>query len=238
MAVYDLSMVSTTDFIDSLETALTTAGVLTSTLRKTTTNLLFTTSRFDYPIRVNAPATTFRMKYYWGTGWTSDDNLDEQATVFNWSPGTGAVTAIALIVYPTGLAFTQIEGTNRDLIIFGKADNVSSSDLAIGACYGTNANRTMTARNCDDGQNISFLTLKANTEVVSSGGKYYSTSLQVIEGGIILASGIKNVTQLLKARAGNHYVVYGDDVVVLASYAGAIGVDAIGTSLLIKDGAK
>ena len=106
---YLIDCTSPTASVNSIESALISAGIRTATLYKDANNLIFTTPRSNKVIRIYTNAGFI---FYFGDAWTSGVTITNQQT---FSQGLVAQTNAMMIVTPNAIHFTYTGANPTDI---------------------------------------------------------------------------------------------------------------------------
>lgn len=234
MSIATLDLTSTTTQINSLEAALSAAGILTTTHNKTSTVLIVTLTRSSRVFRFEA-ANVGRWFSAYGTGWTSGTTVTDSTTMNGIASGTGV--SASLIVSADIVALLEHRGTTLSSAhIIGKLDDVSDTEFMLGMYASQNSpnfHRLDTRVRID--------AAVYNRDIISTGNYYYKSAIPVVTNtGVLISLGIQGMQNL--HRSPNNAVAYevaGNDVIVptggvngLTAYFGS------GSSFYIANGSS
>jgi len=207
--IASLDYTSTTTMLASIKSALTTAGILTTTHRETATNLIVTTSRSSRVIRFQADGT--RIYIYYGTSWSSGDAVNGSVTLNanGTNPGKEGVVIITADI----LGFFEVRATsNTTGFICGNLDNVDATEIMWAFMNGVSTTLLHNASAMTQMEIGLYNGVMKN----AAGDKYLKSPIPCLSGARdLLASGVEGLEQLCKgANYTVSHEVFGDDVVV------------------------
>jgi len=209
MAIYTIDYTSTTTMLASIKAGLTSAGILTTTHRDTSVNLIVTTTYSSRVVRFNAPGNN-RFYVYYGTAYTSGDVVDNSVTLQAVAAGTGA--AAALIVTGDMFGLFEYRGSAATAgFICGYLDNYAETEIMWGF-YNANGAPLLHDATAMVQMEAAFYT----QQIISDADKYYRSAIPCVSAGsLLLAQGIRGVSALHKrANYSAAYEIVTDDVVV------------------------
>jgi hypothetical protein len=233
MAVYDIDHTSGTTILASIKSAFSTAGILTTTHRDTSTFLIVTTTRSTRVLSFNAPGSG-RLFMFYGTSYNTGDTINDSVTLQNHGFNTG--DAGVVVITDDAVVISQRRGSGSTYgFLVGNANDGSSTNLIWSWASNTGGAGSTTLHNAAarTQQNGVFF----GAPLISAGGFYYYADIpNGTTSGNILGTGIKGVKQLLKGNTftAAHEVV-GDDIIVPGGFSNA-GSLAIPTGFYIVDG--
>lgn len=204
MAIYTLNISSAALLRESLSTALTTAGIITTNHYDTSENLIVTTTRSNKVIRFLT--TTIRLVVYYGDAYTSGTTITNQVTL---NASFSATTDEAKLIVTADLLAIGYRSTGNQYtqVIFSKTNNVSPEYIVF-SC--SNNNTTSVHRDTTNNDDIHLMSFAS--PIVSSGGYYYLADIPVVSSdGGILSTGISEVKYLSRDWVTTAFLTqYGD----------------------------
>jgi hypothetical protein len=231
MAVYSLTISSSTALRDSIKASLTAAGILTTTHYETGDNLIVTTTRSNKVIRWATGNS--RLQTYIGDTYTSGTTITNQVTIN--APGSNSYVEANMVVTDKVFYIGMRTNTNESIhALFGRLDSATQEYVALGWTT-NNANGAPVLR--DTTNNTQAEATQLNRILISTSGYYYIHDLPVASNAnVLLASAVQGVKSLQRAYVtGSQIVTYGDDVALSGGYANG-ATSYFPQSLLIEDG--
>jgi len=231
MAIYTIDYTSTTTMLASIKAGLTSAGILTTTHRDTSVNLIVTTTYSSRVVRFNATSNN-RIYIYYGTGYTSGDVVDNSVSLQTVGSGIGA--SAALIVTGDMFGLFEYRGSSITVgFICGHLDNLAETEIMWG--FSTGATSPLLH---DATAMVQMEAAFYSREIISAADKYYASAIPCMTATrLLLAQGIVGVYALHKtANTGAPYEIIGDDVVVPGGGANSSATYMLGMSLYIPQG--
>lgn len=226
--------------IPSIKAALINAGVLTTTLFESATDLIFTTPRSNKVIRINNNALIWL-----GTSWTSGTTLTDVRNIDNGSSGAIDPFDWAVVVTPDLLAFVYKSGSTAS----GRCSAViftTTTDGALRLALGfTSESGTFSNTYCYETTTVALapiivpISQFANGLLTDGSGFYFSTDMvfKYLSDNKIISSPAKGIKAVLNGgiTQSQGYFKFGNDMVVQGWFTNN-GGNPMQSNILIPNG--